>query len=134
MVPIQVKTYLGILLVHIFLFPFSHIGVPIPDVSSSAQSSVSGGNPQAVLRAHPSSESLRLPQYREIPQQPLKTVHMVPPGIPPELNNWGIQPSDLSRPFNRQGTVNVTLPTREHIMLYRRISVSCLIQKFFRCI
>ncbi|KAM3187182.1 hypothetical protein ACTXT7_002788 [Hymenolepis weldensis] len=95
----------------------AHTGVPIPDVSSSAQSSVSGGNPQAVLKAHPSSESLRLPQYREAAHQQFpKAIRMVPPGIPPELNNWGIQPSDLSRPYNRQRTVNVTLPTPEGVV------------------
>ncbi|VDN98134.1 unnamed protein product [Rodentolepis nana] len=91
-----------------------HTGVPIPDIGSSAQPSVTSGNPQAVLRPHP---GVRFPQYRETAHQQFpKVAHMAPPIIPPQLNNWNIQPSDLSRSYNRQGTGSVSLPTTDGVV------------------
>lgn len=96
---------------------FAHLGVPIPDLSSSAQSSLSGSNPQAKLRTHPSGNNLRMSVFQGSPQQQTpRPAHVVPSGFHPGMNCWGTPPNDLSKAYARQNSITVGLPSGEYIV------------------
>lgn len=93
-----------------FVICFTHIGGPIPNLTN-----VSAGNTPAMLRTHTTPDSLRIQQYHDALQQELsRTAHLM--SHPPQLSNWGVQPSDLSRSNIRQGVPNAALPTSEGVV------------------
>ncbi|KAM7532630.1 hypothetical protein Aperf_G00000130786 [Anoplocephala perfoliata] len=95
----------------------AHAGVPIPDISSGAQSTLSGSNPQAKIRTHPSGNNPRMSVYQGVPQQQsLRPGHVVPPDFHPRASSWAPPPNDLSKVYARQSSMTVGLPSVDGVV------------------